>query len=454
MFPTIASIIITVFLLNTIYSLKHSEGLKITTPLIHRDSIYSPLYNSSQTIADRAKRAVQLSLARHAYRSTLSSKNTPSGIKEGLVFSMRHNLFHVNLSIGQPPVPQLVIMDTGSEMLWVKCFPCSPCSQVPSVTLFDPLKSKTYVPRPCTRACPKCSGKDAGEQPPVDCMYEIYYIDDTHSEGVYATDQLTFSTSDDGFVTIPDMQFGCSSLISGIGNQDDIINGVFGLSGSTSRAGLPYGEKPPINKLGFHFSYCIGSIFDSSYPYNHLTIGDESDLLGYSTPYHNNPRGDYFVQLTNISLGGKQTLDIEDRVFRMMSAAGIVVDSGSNIMLLHRIAFEVVKAQVKKMASSILTIAPVRESFELCYKGSVNVDARGFPVMALQFMDDVVVEMNNEGMFIQVDDNTFCLAIVRSSDISVIGIMAQQGYNVGYDLKALRIYFQPLDCQNLEERRS
>ncbi|CAN1811007.1 Aspartyl protease UND [Linum perenne] len=187
-------------------------------------------------------------------------------------------------------------MDTGSEMLWVKCFPCSPCSQVPSVTLFDPLKSKTYVPRPCTRACPKCSGKDAGEQPPVDCMYEIYYIDDTHSEGVYATDQLTFSTSDDGFVTIPDMQFGCSSLISGIGNQDDIINGVFGLSG---------GEKPPINKLGFHFSYCIGSIFDSSYPYNHLTIGDESDLLGYSTPYHNNPRGDYFVQLTNISLGGK-----------------------------------------------------------------------------------------------------------------------------------------------------
>ncbi|CAN1811009.1 Aspartyl protease family protein 2 [Linum perenne] len=240
------------------------------------------------------------------------------------------------------------------------------------------------------------------------------------------------------------MQFGCSSLISGIGNQDDIINGVFGLSGSTSRAGLPY---------GFHFSYCIGSIFDSSYPYNHLTIGDESDLLGYSTPYHNNPRGDYFVQLTNISLGGK-TLDIEDRVFRMMSAAGIVVDSGSNIMLLHRIAFEVVKAQVKKMASSILTIAPVRESFELCYKGSVNVDARGFPVMALQFMDDVVVEMNNEGMFIQVDDNTFCLAIVRSSDISVIGIMAQQGYNVGYDLKALRIYFQPLDCQNLEERRS
>ncbi|CAN1165826.1 Aspartyl protease UND [Linum perenne] len=342
-------------------------------------------------------------------------------------------------------------MDTGSEMLWVKCFPCSPCSQVPGVTLFNPLNSKTYFPRPCTRACPKCS--DAGEQPPKDCIYEIHYIDHTYSKGVYATDQLTFTTSDDGFVTIPDMQFGCSSLISGIGNQDDIINGVFGLSGSTSRAGLPYGEKPPINKLGFHFSYCIGSIFDSSYPYNHLTIGDESDLLGYSTPYHNNPRGDYFVQLTNISLGGK-TLDIEHRVFQMMYAKGIVVDSGSNIMFLHSMAFDVVKAQVKKMASSILTKAPVRKSFELCYKGSVNIDARGFPVMELQFMDNVVLEINNEGMFIQVDDNTFCLAIVRSSDISVTGIMAQQGYLVGYDLKALRIYFQALDCQNLKERRS
>ncbi|CAN1165844.1 hypothetical protein LINPERPRIM_LOCUS33972 [Linum perenne] len=61
--------------------------------------------------------------------------------------------------------------------------------------------------------------------------------------------------------------------------------------------------------------------------------------------------------------------------------------------------------------------------------------------MTLQFMDDVVIEIDNAGMFAQVGDNTFRLAIIRSQDLSIMGVLAQQGYNVGYDLIGSRIYF-------------
>ncbi|CAN1166766.1 Aspartic proteinase CDR1 [Linum perenne] len=137
-----------------------------------------------------------------------------------------------------------------------------------------------------------------------------------------------------------------------------------------------------------------------------------------------------------------------------MSKEGITVDSGTNIMMLHSEAFEVVKAEVKKFAPSFLTEAPLREEFELCYKGTVNAEGREFPIMELRFAGEAVIEIDNRGMFIQADDNTFCFAVIRSPNLSIIGIMAQQGYNVGYDLKASRIYFQGLDCQILEARKS
>ncbi|CAN0920373.1 Aspartic proteinase CDR1 [Linum grandiflorum] len=290
MSPTTAFMIITIFLLHCINSLAYSQGFKITTRLIHRDSIYSPLYNASLTPVDRAKRVVQTSLARYAYLS---------GIEAELVLDKNHNIFHVNFSIGQPPVPQLAIMDTGSGLLWVKCLPCRPCSPIPGVTVFNPLMSRTYFPRPCTRACAKCTGWSGR-----DCMYEVGYIDGVHSEGVYATDQLTFGTLDDGLVTIPNIQFGCSSLLTGPGKLDFLFQGIIGLGG-VGVSGLPFGEKPLITKLGSKFSYCVGNVYDHSYAYNHLSIGDNSDLLGDSTPFYNNDRGNYLVNLINISLGGQ-----------------------------------------------------------------------------------------------------------------------------------------------------
>ncbi|CAN1810022.1 Probable aspartic protease At2g35615 [Linum perenne] len=133
------------------------HGLTIKTRLIHRDSYHSPLYDAAKTIADLANESLRSSVARHEHTPSLSD-NGRGGVDAELVNAIKLNIFYANFSIGYPPVPQLGVMDTGSDFLWVKCLPCSPCSPSSGGTFFDPTKSKTYVPRPCTKECSKCTG--------------------------------------------------------------------------------------------------------------------------------------------------------------------------------------------------------------------------------------------------------------------------------------------------------
>ncbi|CAI0389697.1 unnamed protein product [Linum tenue] len=89
------------------------------------------------------------------------------------------------------------------------------------------------------------------------------------------------------------------------------------------------------------------------------------------------------------------------------------------------------------MAFWELTRVSPPSPLELCYKGTIDREGRGFPVMGIHFVGGVELVVNRFGMFWQVTDDVFYLAVVRSNDASVIGMMAQQGYNVGYDLKSM-----------------
>ncbi|CAN1185018.1 Probable aspartic protease At2g35615 [Linum perenne] len=130
-----------IFLFSSL-SLITSNDLTITTRLIHRDSLLSSL----ETFAGRAARSLKSSTARHAYISSVRL-NRQHGANIGLVEAINHNIFYVNFSIGNPPIPQLAVMDTIGDLLWVKCLPCSPCSSTSGMTFFDPTKSKTFIPR-------------------------------------------------------------------------------------------------------------------------------------------------------------------------------------------------------------------------------------------------------------------------------------------------------------------
>ncbi|CAN1165265.1 Probable aspartic protease At2g35615 [Linum perenne] len=150
------------FIISTlIFSTSH--GLNIIIPLIHRDSIYSLLYNATETIQDCAQRVTKASLDRYDYLSSALSIRPEAN----LVHGFQNHMFYMNFSISTPRVSQLALMDTDINLLLVKCKPCSPCEHGPKdPPIFDPDNSETSYEVPCQKKCQKCT-----------CMYDPFLID-------------------------------------------------------------------------------------------------------------------------------------------------------------------------------------------------------------------------------------------------------------------------------------
>ncbi|XP_039164457.1 aspartic proteinase CDR1-like [Eucalyptus grandis] len=91
------------------------RGLAIK--LIHRDSIQSPYYNPNATISERAERAINGSLARIRSLSKRVATPNDDDARAGLIPAGSIHGFLAKISIGTPPVPQLVFIDTGSDLL-------------------------------------------------------------------------------------------------------------------------------------------------------------------------------------------------------------------------------------------------------------------------------------------------------------------------------------------------
>ncbi|KAM1084312.1 hypothetical protein FF1_022715 [Malus domestica] len=160
--------------------------------------------------------------------------------------------------------------------------------------------------------------------------------------------------------------------------------------------------------MGSKFSYCIGSIRDPNYPHNKLVLGDGAKIEGTSTPIqvYNEL---YYLTLESISLAERR-LEIDPEIFKRTESGsgGTVIDSGTTVTFLATGAHVVLRDKVQKLLDGRLE----------------KVEKPGFPSL----------QVSPEG-----------------SDLNVVGIMAQQHYNVAYDLAASQVYFQSIDCQLLDD---
>ncbi|CAI0403922.1 unnamed protein product [Linum tenue] len=57
--------------------------------------------------------------------------------------------FLMELAVGTPPVSYSAIVDTGSDLIWTQCDPCTNCYKQPT-PIFDPSKSSTFAKLPCS----------------------------------------------------------------------------------------------------------------------------------------------------------------------------------------------------------------------------------------------------------------------------------------------------------------
>ncbi|CAH8277181.1 unnamed protein product [Arabidopsis lyrata] len=66
-----------------------------------------------------------------------------------LLFCFHHRLYYTTLQIRKPPREFNVVIDTGSNVLWVSCISCVGCP-LQNVTFFDPGASSAAVKLACS----------------------------------------------------------------------------------------------------------------------------------------------------------------------------------------------------------------------------------------------------------------------------------------------------------------
>ncbi|KAI9122792.1 hypothetical protein K1719_005681 [Acacia pycnantha] len=419
-------------------SISTAKPDRFFSKLIHPHSVHHPYYNPNETTEDRIEHDIKRSLARIAsLQANIGGSSASHDHQASLYPTASHSTMLANISIGHPPIPQLLVMDTGSPLLWVMCVPCSNCDRYPG-QIFDPSQSSTYSPLCSSHSC----HYNISSQLP----FNITYADRTFISGTLAFEHLVFDASHEGRSEVLNALLGCGHNF--LSSEEPGYNGILGLNNYNLTLASQTGKK---------FSYCIDSITtDSNFDHSHLILGEGAYLEGYSTPFQ--VLDDmYYITMIGISVGEKR-INIAPRTFERKpdGTGGVIIDSGSTFTFLVSEGYEVLLTEIRSLLDgSFGGFRYVEEPWLLCYLGTLSRDLVGFPVVTFHFTGGADLVLDTESFFIQRKNDTFCMAVgpinvfdLRSKP-SIIGLLAQQSYNVGYDLNNKDIYFQRIDCELL-----
>jgi len=311
----------------------------------------------------------------------------------------------ITVAIGSPAVTQTMMIDTGSDVSWVRC------SSTGGLTLFDPSQSTTYAPFSCTSAACAQLGNQTNSCSNSGCQYTVRYLDDSNTTGAYGSDTLALSGSD----TVDGFHFGCSSKEEGF--DDEKFDGLMGLGG-----GAPSLVSQTAATYGNSFSYCLPTTNHTS---GFLKFGAPNGTSGFATtPMLRWARVPTFygVLLQDIAVSGSP-LGIQPTVF----SDGSVVDSGTVITWLPRRAYSALSTAFRSGMRNY-TRASALGVLDTCYDFT-GLDEVYVPAVELVFDGGAVVDLDLDGIMIQG-----CLAFAATSGLSIIGNVQQRTFEVLHDV--------------------
>ncbi|KAI6691739.1 hypothetical protein NL676_019449 [Syzygium grande] len=302
--------------------------------------------------------------------------------------------FLMQLSMGTPPDSFSAIVDTGSDLIWTQCKPCTQCFDQ-STPIFDPKKSSTFSKLACTsQLCEALPTSSCGSD---GCEYLYTYGDYSSTQGILASETFTFADS----VSIPKVGFGCGENNEGSGFDQ-----------GAGLVGLGRGPLSLVSQLGVpKFSYCLTSIDDTKT--SKLLMGSEaisgnlSTSAMKTTPLLKNPSQPsfYYLSLEGISEFKSQTKLTVD-------------DSGST-------------------------------GLDLCFKLPSDTSQVEVPKLIFHFEG---ADLDLPGENYMIADSTVglvCLAMGSSNGMSIFGNVQQQNTLVIHDLEKETLSFLPTKCDKL-----
>lgn len=340
--------------------------------------------------------------------------------------------YFVRIGVGSPPRNQYMVIDSGSDIVWVQCQPCNLCYHQ-SDPVFDPSLSASFAGVPCGSAtCDRVenSGCHSGG-----CKYEVMYGDGSYTKGTLAFETLSF-----GDTEVKNVAIGC-----GHRNRGMFIGaaGLLGLGGgSMSLVGQLGGQ------TGGAFSYCLVSRGTSSS--GSLEFGRGALPVGAAwVPLLRNPRAPsfFYIGLSGLGVGGMQ-LPISEDVFRLTESGygGVVMDTGTAVTRLPTAAYEAFRNAFLSETAS-LPRAPAVSIFDTCYDLNGFVTVR-VPTVSFFLSGGPILTLPARNFLIPVDERgTFCFAFAPSpTGLSIIGNIQQEGIQISFDGSNGFVGFGPNVC--------
>ncbi|EXB96367.1 Aspartic proteinase nepenthesin-2 [Morus notabilis] len=340
--------------------------------------------------------------------------------------------YFVRIGVGSPARSQYMVIDSGSDIVWVQCQPCSQCYHQTD-PVFDPADSASYEFVSCSSAvCDRLedAGCNAGR-----CRYEVSYGDGSYTRGNLALETLTI-----GRAVIKDVAIGCGHM-----NRGMFVGaaGLLGLGGgSLSFVGQLGGQ------TGGAFSYCLVSLGTGSS--GSLVFGRGALPVGAAwVPLIRNPRAPsfYYIGLVGLGIGGTR-VPISEDMFRLteLGDGGVVMDTGTAVTRLPTAAYEAFRDAFLQQTAN-LPRAPEVSIFDTCYDlyGFVSVRV---PTISFYLSSGPILTLPARNFLIPVDDvGTFCFAFAPSpSGLSIIGNIQQEGIQISFDGANGFVGFGPNVC--------
>ncbi|KFK39328.1 hypothetical protein AALP_AA3G230300 [Arabis alpina] len=408
----------------------HDES---TLRLLHRDRFSSVTYrNHHHRLHARMRRdtarvaAILRRISGTKYKVDDFGSDVVSGMDQG------SGEYFVRIGVGSPPRDQYMVIDSGSDMVWVQCQPCKLCYKQ-SDPVFDPAKSGSYTGVSCgSSVCDRIenSGCHSGG-----CRYEVMYGDGSYTKGTLALETLTF-----GRTVVRNVAMGC-------GHRN---RGMF--IGAAGLLGLGGGSMSFVGQLtaqtGGAFGYCLVSRGTEST--GSLVFGREALPVGASwVPLVRNPRAPsfYYVGLKGLGVGGVR-IPLPGSAFDLTQTGdgGVVMDTGTAVTRLPTAAYAAFRDGFKSQTANLPRASGV-SIFDTCYDLSGFVSVR-VPTVSFYFSEGPVLTLPARNFLMPVDDSgTYCFAFAASpTGLSIIGNIQQEGIQVSFDGANGFVGFGPNVC--------
>ncbi|TYH34354.1 hypothetical protein ES332_D13G122700v1 [Gossypium tomentosum] len=381
-------------------SLIQAQKGGFSVELIHRDSPKSPLYNHLDTTYNRVTNALRRSFNRvHRFKPT--SVSTREAEADVIADSGEYLM---NISIGTPAFDIVAIADTGSDLIWTQCKPCSQCFPQ-NAPLFDPTASSTYKTFSCrTTQCGDVEGTSCSSN--GSCQYSVSYGDGSYSNGEVAADTLTLDSTTGSPVVIPNVIMGCGH--DNDGSFDENTSGIIGLGG---------GDSSLISQLGFtidgKFSYCLLPFSEAG----------NSSKMNFAISVGTNR-----IKYTDKPFGTDQ--------------GNIIIDSGTTLTLLPDDFY----SDLESVVSSMINVTKVNgpEGLNLCYDATIEF---AVPDITVHF-SGADVKLQPLNTFVLISETVACFTFSPLPNFAIYGNLAQMNFLVGYDTIKQTVSFKSTDCSN------